>query len=50
MGYRIIRKIESYIAIHDGLKPISSLGGAKPKTPAVEIPPLRVGRRHMLNI
>jgi hypothetical protein len=43
MGYRITRKIESYIEIHNGSKPISPLGGAKPKTLAVETPPLRVG-------
>ena len=40
LGYKVgIRKMESYIATHNELKPITPLGGVKPETPAVETPP-----------
>jgi len=39
LGYKVeIKKIESYIATHKGLKPITPRGGVKPETPAVETP------------
>ncbi len=46
LGYRIeiTKKIESYIATHCGIRPLTPARGLTPKTPAIETPPFRAGR------
>jgi hypothetical protein len=46
LGYKItvIRKIESYLATHNGVKPLNPLQRLTPETQSFETPPFKTGR------
>jgi len=40
---KITRKIESYLVTHNGVKPLTPIGGLTPKTQRFETPPFKGG-------
>jgi hypothetical protein len=47
---RIARKIESYSATHNGVKPLNPLQRANTRDPSIETPPLKGGKGSYLYI